>query len=538
MEQKIAVNVLGPLTVMRDGQVMDLPPSRKTRALLGYLAVTARPVRRERLCELFWNVPDDPRASLRWALSKLRKVLDTDGKKRIISDRERVLLDVSGIDVDLKTVETELANGPDPMGVARLIALLSSFDDPLLSGLETTGGSDFRTWLMGEREDALRLKINILQRLIIHPDSGDIDRVKWAQHLLVHVPFDSDAGSVLISSLQATGRSPQADATLHHFRQAARQRGITLPADFGKAHQTPTPSPPAPLRQTNRRRWHMKSQSIHFCKADDGAKIAYATVGSGPPLVKAANWLNHLELDWNSPIWGPSFLACAQSRQFIRYDERGNGLSDWQVPELNLEVFVSDLETVVDAMGLERFPLLGISQGCAVSIAYAARHPERVSGLILVSGYATGWRIGASAEEIQKREAVMTLTRHGWGTPNPAYRRIFSQTFMPDAKPEELDWFDDFQRQTTSPENAVRFQDAFGDIDVRDSLAKVQAPTIVFHSEGDQRIGIDQGRALAASIPHAQFEPLKSRNHILLRSEPAWQVCLEKSAEFLSEHQI
>ena len=144
-----------------------------------------------------------------------------------------------------------------------------------------------------------------------------------------------------------------------------------------------------------------------------------------------------------------------------------------------------DLETVVDELGLERFPLLGISQGCAVSIEYAVRHPERVSALILISGYASGWRIGASPEEQERREAVITLTKHGWGAKNAAYRHIFSQTFMPDAKPQELDWFDEFQRQTTSPENAVRFQQAFGDIDVRDLLSQVNVPTIVFHSRHD-----------------------------------------------------
>lgn len=197
-----------------------------------------------------------------------------------------------------------------------------------------------------------------------------------------------------------------------------------------------------------------------------------------------------------------------------------------------------DLETVVDALGLERFPLLGISQGCAVSIEYAVRHPERVSGLILIAGYATGWRIGASAEEQAHREAVLTLTRHGWGTSNPAYRHIFSQTFMPDSNPEDLEWFDEFQRQTTSPDNAVRFQEAFGHIDVRESLAKVRAPTIVFHARQDQRISIDQGRELAAEIPGAEFVPLESKNHILLGHEPAWSRCVEETVAFLAKHSI
>ncbi|MGB3247039.1 MAG: alpha/beta hydrolase, partial [Sulfitobacter sp.] len=297
-------------------------------------------------------------------------------------------------------------------------------------------------------------------------------------------------------------------------------------------------SPTDPRSDETAPRRMLRKQTIGFCRAADGARIAHATVGEGPPLVKAANWLNHLELDWNSPIWGNTFAACAKGRTFVRYDERGNGLSDWDVEDISFEAFVRDLETVADALGLEKFPLLGISQGSAVCVEYAARHPERVSGLILIGGYATGWRIGASPDEQARREAVMTLTRHGWGGKNPAYRHIFSQTFMPDSKPEDLDWFDEFQRQCASPENAVRFQEAFGQIDVRSSMAQVAAPTIVFHAREDQRVSIEQGRELAIGIPGAEFVPLDSQNHILLGHEPAWLECVKKASDFLRQHAL
>lgn len=277
------------------------------------------------------------------------------------------------------------------------------------------------------------------------------------------------------------------------------------------------------------------AQRIGFCEVRDGTKIAYATLGSGPPLLKAANWLNHLEFDWNSPIWSRSFSEIARNRTFIRYDERGCGLSDWDVKDLSFDAFVEDLETVADKLGLERFPLLGISQGCAVSIEYAVRHPERVSGLILAGGYAAGWRHLTDPEEQARREAVLTLTELGWGTDNPAYRQIFSQTFMPEATKEELNWFNEFQRQTTSPRNAARFQDAFGHIDVRHRLAQVKAPTLVLHSRYDQRIPFNVGRAVASGIPDAHFVPLESRSHILLESEPAWEVCMQAIAQFIEE---
>ena len=250
-------------------------------------------------------------------------------------------------------------------------------------------------------------------------------------------------------------------------------------------------------------------------------RIAYAHVGDGPPLVKAANWLSHLELDWDAPIWCPLFRELAKDHRFVRYDERGNGLSDWDVDELSFELFVADLETVVDAMGLEQFVLLGISQGASVSIEYAVRHPERVSHLVLFGAYAAGWRIDATAEVIREREAVMTLTETGWGQDNPAYRQIFSSTFMPSATSDELAWFNEFQRRTTSPKNAARFLSAFGDIDVRDQLGRLNVPTLVIHSSGDQRIPVAVGREVAASIPNAQFVTLASDGHLLLGREPA-----------------
>lgn len=252
-----------------------------------------------------------------------------------------------------------------------------------------------------------------------------------------------------------------------------------------------------------------------------------------PPLVKAANWLSHLELDWEAPIWSPLFRELARSFHFIRYDERGCGLSDWDVPDISLDSFVTDLELVVDAAGLERFPLLGISQGAAVSIEYAARHPERVSHLILFGGYAAGWRHTAKPEEVREREAVIVLTESGWGRPNPSYRHLFSKTFMPDATADELSWFDEFQRRTTSPANAARFLEAFAELDVRARLKDVQAPTLVVHSRNDLRIPMNSGRMLAAQIPNAEFAGLESNNHLLLGREPASQDFLAIVRRFL-----
>ena len=274
-------------------------------------------------------------------------------------------------------------------------------------------------------------------------------------------------------------------------------------------------------------------QEIRFCTASDGVQLAYATVGSGPPLVKAANWLNHLDYDWESPVWRHVFRGLAADHRLVRYDARGNGLSDWDAEDVSFEALVRDLETVIDAAGLERFALLGISQGCAVSIAYAARHPARVSRLVLLGGYAVGWR-GRSAAEIELNRALLTLVKEGWGRDNAAFRQVFTTRFIPDATAEQMRWFNELQKNTTSPENAVRIQEALGAIDVSDLLPRIEVPTLVLHCRDDAVVPFESGRVLATSIPGARFVPLEGRNHLILENEPAWQKFLDETRRFLS----
>jgi DNA-binding winged helix-turn-helix (wHTH) protein/pimeloyl-ACP methyl ester carboxylesterase len=274
-------------------------------------------------------------------------------------------------------------------------------------------------------------------------------------------------------------------------------------------------------------------QEIHFCTASDGVRIAYAAVGKGPPLVKAANWLNHLEYDWQSPIWSHLLRAIAARYRLIRYDERGNGLSDWDVGDISFEAFVRDLESVVDANGLKRFPLLGISQGCAVSIAYAVRHPERVSQLVLYGGYARGRCRRGQQGEVEQADALLTLMRQGWGQENPAFRQIFTSLFIPDATPEQAHWFNDLQRMTTSPENAVRIRRTLDEIDVVGLLPDVRVPTLVLHCRNDAVQPFEEGRRMAAGIPGSHFVALEGSNHLILEHEPAWPRLLDEVTRFL-----
>jgi pimeloyl-ACP methyl ester carboxylesterase len=275
----------------------------------------------------------------------------------------------------------------------------------------------------------------------------------------------------------------------------------------------------------------MPRQDIRFCTASDGVRIAFTTVGSGPTLVKTANWMNHLEYDWESQIWRHVLHALTAENRLVRYDERGTGLSDWEVEDFSLEAFVDDLESVVEAAGLDRFPLFGMSQGCAISIAYAARHPERVSHLVLYGGYADGPRMfGGSAVAF---EALVTLVRHGWGRTNPAFRQIFTSKFLPDATSEQVRWFNDLQRNSVSSENAARILRAMAAIDVTHLLAQVRVPTLVLHCRHDAAVPLKAGREMAAGIPGARFVVLEGRNHVLLESDPVFQRYVDEIKAFL-----
>ena len=276
-------------------------------------------------------------------------------------------------------------------------------------------------------------------------------------------------------------------------------------------------------------------QEIRFCTARDGVRIAYALSGKGPPLVKAANWMSHLDFEWESPIWRHWIAGLSRRHQLVRYDERGNGMSDRDATDISFDAMVSDLETVVDTLELDRFPLFGISQGCAVSVEYARRHPGRVSCLILYGGFPIGWRKGGDDVEIRQRKALRTLMRTGWGQDNPAFRQVFTSRFVPEATPEQMDWFNELQRMTVTPEKATGFFDVFGDIDVTDRLGGVSHPTLVLHARNDGEIPFKNGRHFATGIPNAKFVSLDSHNHILLEHEPAFSRFLEEVNRFLDE---
>ena len=276
----------------------------------------------------------------------------------------------------------------------------------------------------------------------------------------------------------------------------------------------------------------MDASPVLFSTTPDAVRIAYSVTGEGPPLVKAASWLTHLEYDLESPVWRHLITSLVPDYRFVRYDARGSGLSDRHPEELSLEAWVRDLETVVDELKLDRFLLLGVSQGGAVAVSYAARHPQRVSHLILFGAYARG----ASERGPEQRAAVdalTTLAEQGWGHPESAFSRTFSTRLAPGGTPDQQRWLTDLQRVSTDAASAARYMRAMGAINVVDLLPQIEMPTLVLHARQEQQVPFEEGRILAAGIAGARLVPLDSLNHLLLEDEPAWSRLRDEVRAFI-----
>jgi pimeloyl-ACP methyl ester carboxylesterase/DNA-binding CsgD family transcriptional regulator len=273
-------------------------------------------------------------------------------------------------------------------------------------------------------------------------------------------------------------------------------------------------------------------QEIRFCRGRDGVRIAYSTHGSGPPLVIVSCWLSHLERDWESPIWRHFLEQLGGVAHVTRYDERGFGLSDWRVVDFSLEARVADLEALVTALGFDRFALLGMSGGAPVAMAFAARHPEPVTRLVLYGTSGAGC-LAETEEDDLEEEAFLALMRAGWARPESTFRRVFSSLFVPDASEEQMRWLDELQRVSTSTENAIASRLARRLVDVTRELGSIRCPTLVLQARRDPMVGFESGLAVAERIPGARLVPLDSRNHILLEDEAAWPVFIREVAAFL-----
>jgi DNA-binding winged helix-turn-helix (wHTH) protein/pimeloyl-ACP methyl ester carboxylesterase len=382
---------------------------------------------------------------------------------------------------------------------------------------------DVRERRLSRGDDVIPLRLKVFDTLLVLVENAG--RLVTKQELLTRVwPETTVEENNLNHNVSVLRKALGENATGQHYIETVPRVGYRFAAPVDAVARLTG----APLLTAKAR------QDIRYCTTSDGIRLAYATAGSGTPLVKASNWLTHLDFEWDSPIWRHWYTALSRHHRLVRYDERGNGMSQRDVPDVSFDTWVRDLETVVDAAGLERFPLLGISRGGAIAIAYAVKHPERVTQLVLYGAFAVGLKHVGTPEELEARRALTSLLRLGWGLNNPAFCRTFTCRFIPEATPEHEQWFDELQRVSTSPKNAARLMERDDDIDVRPLLRQVKTPTLVIHCDRDHAVPPEKGHLLAAEIPGARYVSLPSANHLMLAEEPAWSLFLDELGLFLN----
>jgi DNA-binding winged helix-turn-helix (wHTH) protein/pimeloyl-ACP methyl ester carboxylesterase len=323
-------------------------------------------------------------------------------------------------------------------------------------------------------------------------------------------------------------RALQDGANGQKFIETIPRQGYRFVADVRQISGPPAvtavvPSPSPDLQSR---------QEIQFFITSDGVRLAYTIGGSGPPIVRAIDWLNHLDFEWKNPYRRQWFSQIMCHNTLLRYDQRGSGLSDWNVDDFSFERSLADFEELIALVGFDKFALVGSCQGGPIGAAYAARHPERVTHLILVGAFARGWPPPGSMIT-EQFNAMLTLVRHGWGRDNPAFRQLWTTLFRPDATLEESEWMNELQRITSSPDNAALMMAEFPKIDITDLLPKVSCPTLVLHSRDEAVVPASEGRLIASRIRGARYVELPSRSHEVVPGDPAWQIFVDEVSRFL-----
>ncbi len=517
----VEIDLLDVFAVRIDGTpVADAAWTRRDAAAVVKVLALAegRRLHREQLVDRLWPelTLEDAGPRLHKAAHYARRAMD---RRDAVVLRDEMVSLLPGVSVDIDAVgfEREARAALDAGGVIPAEQVLDRYGATLLPT------EPYAEWVADVRDRLDELREELLRQARRWRDVLDKDPLDEQAHigLMREHARAGDARAALrqFERMDRTLRrelgvapSPEAAGLREQLIRSLDDAGAISPADLGRLEQ-----------------------EIRFCRTADGITLAYASSGEGPPLVKAANWLTHVDHDWHSPVWRHWLTELSRRHRLIRYDVRGGGLSDWDIPPARFEDFVSDLETVVDHAGLDRFPLLGISQGAAVAVMYAARHPDRVSRLVLYGGYAEGTAVRARTEDQRRKHQVeLDLMRLGWGKDEPTFRQFFTVQFMPGGSRELWDAFNDLQLRTTSAENAARVLEVNGQVDIVDIAPQVKAPTLVLHARDDRRPPLEQGRLLASLIPNSRFVVLESSNHILLADEPAWSVFLAEVEDFLS----
>jgi pimeloyl-ACP methyl ester carboxylesterase/DNA-binding SARP family transcriptional activator len=522
----VRVRLLGGFSVCVDGRTVDQRrfERRAGVSLVKLLALSpGGRLHREQVMDRLW-----PQLSMADAANQLHKAAHYARRATGAADCVRLrndmvaLFDGRTVTVDVYAFEAAAVDalaGDDPAAVA---AALDAWTGELLPD------DPYAAWAFQPRQRTDRLHRDLLRR------AG-----RWTDLVAVD-PTDEEAQLGVAQALLCAGDRTGALRQLDVLEQVLRDElGIgPSPEAYDlrvRALDTPV-NAPLPARSSTPRHAALARQAVGFCRTPDGVRLAYATSGSGLPLVKASNWLTHLDYDWASPVWAPWWRALSDGRRLVRYDERGCGLSDWNVDvsSFTLDAWVRDLETVVDTLGLDRFALLGMSQGGPIALTYAARHPERVSHLVIYGTCARAtW---ARADETERRALVALgeLIRTSWGSDRPGFRQVYDARFLPDGPLETWRAFNELQRRSTSAENAYQLWRAFGDLDAAEAARRVDRPTLILHSLRDQVWSYAEAEELHGLMPGtSRLVGLDSANHILQAAEPAFDVFLDEVRAFL-----
>lgn len=368
-------------------------------------------------------------------------------------------------------------------------------------------------------------------RIGIH--AGDIavsdgDLIGEAVNIAARLQAEAHPDGILLSRLVAdlAGQDPGVALRPEGVRRLKNiARPVeTLSVDLGGAETA------------DKRQRMTESQEIRFCPAMDGVTLAWTETGAGPPVVKAPNWIGHLEHDLFSPNIGPTLDAISAQHRLVRFDARGNGLSDWDVGEISFDRFVDDLEAIFDAAGIERAPVLGISQGAAVAVAFAARRPERVSAIVMIGSFVVGRALRQSPKDRERAAALRAMMQVGWDDDYPSLRDLIAETIIPESSLEDRRLFAEQMKVMITPDNMARYRDVIDYLDVRPILGAVQAPCLVMHSRDERMQPLEQGRQMAAGLRDARFIAYDSRNHVFIDSEPCWPQAKRDMLDFLAQH--
>jgi pimeloyl-ACP methyl ester carboxylesterase/DNA-binding SARP family transcriptional activator len=532
-KEPLTLRLLGEIEVTRGDERLALPPSKKTRALLGYLAATGRPHRRERLCTLLWDVADDPRGALRWSLTKLRPLVDESGQERLIADRETVALDPTGMRVDVLGIRERLAGGVEGLPTHRLEGLVDEFRGEFLEGLELTDFRDFHAWCVAERESVRAQHATVLRALIDRLGDQPDAALAHARRLVQVAPLDEAARAALVRLLAAAGRRQEAEQQYADGTRALDEHGVRRSGELSTAwHGVRKPSgvttpPPPTARPTTGERF--RPPRTQYAKSGD-VSLAYQVVGEGPDLLLIPGWVSHVEHAWEEPSYAGFLRGLASFSRLILVDRRGTGLSD-PVAELpTLEERSDDVRAVMDAARVERAALFGISEGGPMAMLLAATHPERVVALVLYGTFARGvaspdypWRF--KPDDVDW--ALDTIERE-WGT--GFVTTVLAPSIAHD--PNLVEAWGRFERLSVSPGQAKTLFRMMVQVDVRHVLPAIHAPTLMIQRTGDPITTVPNGRYIAEHIPGARYVELPGADHFAWTED--YHAILDEVQEFLT----